>query len=104
MGSLEKYLKNAQRGEFHWQCDETTDGIGMGGVLVESVSLKGRTATITKEGNNEFEVDVILNHEIMYDGEKTYEVIDYRSNREYARRLAERLVRKDIEIDEVKPC
>lgn len=99
MTSIEKYLKNAQRGEFHWQCDETTDGIGMGGVLVESVSLKGRTATITKEGNNEFEVDIILNHETTYNGEKTYEIIDYRSSREYARRLAERLIRKDIEID-----
>ena len=88
--SVGAYLKAANRGEFQWECDETTDGIGMGGVLVESTSLKGRTATITREDANSFVVEVELEHEPNY-------VCDYRASRKSARILAERLIKQDIE-------
>jgi hypothetical protein len=101
MNPVEKYLQNADRGDFQWQCVETTDGYGMGGVKVEVVSLKGREATITREDSDEFEVDIMLKHPIDYQGENTYEVIDYRTSRKSARNLAERLIRKDIKKDEV---
>lgn len=90
--SVEAYLKAADRGEFQWECIETTDGIGMGGVLVESTSLKGRSASITREDANSFLVEVDLEHEPNY-------MCDYRSNRKYARILAERLIKQDILID-----
>ena len=101
MNPVERYLQNANRGEFQWQCVETTDGYGMGGVQVESVALKGREATITREDVNEFEVDVILKHPTEYKGQTTYEVIEYRASRKSARNLAEKLIKKDIEKDEV---
>ncbi|HBJ1650416.1 TPA: hypothetical protein LA460_000320 [Clostridium botulinum] len=97
MSPIEKYLQNANRGEFKWQGVETTDGYGMGGVKVESVSLKGREATISKESSNEFEVNIILKYPTYYEKENTYEVIDYRASRRSARNLAERLIKKDIE-------
>lgn len=99
--SVNRYLESANRGDFQWQCIESTDGIGFGGVAVETVNLKGRTATITRYCENEFEVEVTLKHATLYDKEKTYEVLDYRSCRRSARNLAERLIRKDIEKDEV---
>jgi len=103
MSNVDTYIKNAKRGEFQWECAETTDGYGYGtGVQLEEVSLKGRSATITKESDNEFEVDVIIKHSINYynDKEKESEIIDYRSSRKLARILVERLINKDIEKDE----
>jgi hypothetical protein len=104
--SASAYLKASKRDIFQWECEETTDGIGFGGVARESVSMNGCNAHITREKEDEFEIDVILNHPIMYDGEETYEVIDYRASRKSARMLAERLIKndlkKDVEISEVQ--
>lgn len=99
--SAEAYIKASKRDIFQWQCDETTDGYGMGGVQSESVHVEGYkiNGSVTKEGEDEFEVDVILNHPIFYDGQDTYEVIDYRSNRKSARLLAERLIKEDLKKD-----
>lgn len=90
--SIESYLEHADRGEFQWECIETTDGIGMGGVMVEATGLKGRGATITREDANQFFIEVDLKHE-------PYSKCDYRSSRKYARILAERWIKQDILID-----
>lgn len=92
--SVEAYLKNADRGDFQWECIETTDGIGMGGVMIEATGLKGRGATITREDANQFFVEVDLKHGECYR-------CDYRSSRKYARILAERWIKQDILIDVV---
>jgi len=102
MSPVEKYLRSTERGDFKWECIETIDGYVMYGVAVEGVTLKGREATITKESDNEFEVDVVLKNGIVYQGEFTYEVIEYRSSRLNARVFAERIIKQDIEKDEVK--
>lgn len=101
--SVETYLKSSKRDIFQWECEETTDGYGMGGVQSESVHIEDYKykidGSITKESDNEFEVDVILNYPIVYDDENTYEVIDYRSNRKSARLLVERLIKNDLKKD-----
>lgn len=96
MSPLDKYLKNANREEFQWECAETTDGIGMGGVKIEEVNLLKRYASITKESENEFEIDVNLSYKTLYNGEYTWEIIEYRSNRNSAREFAERFICQDI--------
>ena len=104
MSYVDTYIKNSKHGDFQWECVETTDGIGMGGVLIEEVNLKGRFASITRESDNEFEIEVTLNYPINYynDREKDYEITDYRASRKSARVFAERLIKKDIEKDEIK--
>lgn len=87
--SVTAYLNNAKRGEFEWECIETTDGIGMGGVMIEATGLEGRGATITREDASQFFVEVDLKCE-------PYHACDYRSSRKHARILAERLIRQDI--------
>lgn len=93
--SVNKYLEGASRGEFQWECTETTDGIGVGGVKVEAVNLKGRSARITRCGYNEFEVEAELTHEPFYE-------FDIRSNRKLARILAERWINRDIAKEDNK--
>jgi hypothetical protein len=97
--SVGAYLKASKRDIFKWECEETTDGIGFGGVFVESVSINGSSASITKESEDDFEVDVLLKYPIIYDAEETYEVIDYRASRKSARMLAERLIKDDLKKD-----
>ena len=95
MGNLEKYLQGAKRGEFQWECVETTDGIGMGGVLREETHLEGCSASIFKESDNEFLVEVeVRNEPYMYE--------EYRASRKSARIFAERVIKQDIEISKQK--
>jgi protein subunit release factor B len=93
--SVNKYLESANRGDFQWECIETTDGIGFGGVRRESVNLKGRSAMITRCGYNEFEVEIELVNEPFYE-------FNIRSTRKLARVYAERFIEKDIRISEVE--
>lgn len=100
MSNIDEYLKNSKRDIFQWECVETTDGYGMGGVLVEQVvCIDGRSATITKEDDNEYEIDISLTHPIKYDNEDTYEIIETRSNRKSARNFAEKFIKQDLAKD-----
>lgn len=96
MGNLEKYLLGAKRGEFQWECVETTDGIGMGGVLREETHLEGCSASIFKESNNEYVVEVGVKNDPYF-----YE--EYRASRKGARMFAERVIRQDIETSKQNP-
>lgn len=87
--SVTSYLEKAKHGDFQWECIEATDGYGMGGALIESTSLDGRSATVTREDTNQFLVEIDLKLEPYY-------VCEYRSSRKHARILAERLIRQNI--------
>ncbi len=88
--NLKAYLKGCKRGEFTWGCVESgTYGEG-NSVDVEEVSLKGRTASIIRCGEYDFEAEVDnLNFEPFYD-EKEF------SSRLNARKWCERMIKKDI--------
>lgn len=95
MGNLEKYLQCAKRGEFEWECIETTDGIGMGGVLREETRLEGRSASILKEHGDEFLVEIEVKNE-------PYIYEEYKASRKGARMFAERMIKQDIKISKQK--
>ena len=99
MSNLDTYLKNSKRDIFEWKCVETTDGCGMGGVLVEETCIDGRTAKITKEDANEYEIDIQLKYLMIYQNEESYEIIENRSNRKSARNFAEKIIKQDLMKD-----
>lgn len=88
--NLKAYLKGCKRGEFTWECVESgTYGEG-NSVDVEEVSLKGRTASITRHSNDCFGAEVDnLNYDPYYD---EYEF----ASRLNARKWCERMIRNDI--------
>jgi len=88
--SLQTYLKGCNRGEFQWECVESgTYGEG-NSVDNESVSLKGRTARITRGGRDSYEVEVDnLKYSPFYDCE-------FFGTRRSARNWAEKMIKKDI--------
>ena len=94
--NLQSYIKGCDRGEFQWECAESgTYGEG-NSVDIESVSLKGRTASITRGGRDNFEVEVDnLKYEPLYD-------VGFFGNRRSARNWAEKMIKKDIKMENTR--
>jgi len=88
--NLQAYIKGCDRGEFQWECVESgTYGEG-NSIDVESVSLKGRTASVTRHGRDNFEVEVdSLKYVPLYD-------VGFFGTRRSARNWAEKMIKKDI--------
>lgn len=90
MNYVDKYLESAKRGDFQYECVETTDSYGNGGCKIETVRYKDRYATITRLTSDEFECEIDLLHDPVY-------IVDYRSSRKNARNFVERIIKNDIE-------
>lgn len=88
--NYDAYIKAANRGDFQWEVTEYND---FGLVQAETCTYKGKDVGVSvRMGNdNDFEVEVDwLTHEPLY-------IIQYRKSRKYARELAERIIRNDLE-------
>jgi len=91
--NLQAYINGCNRGEFQWECVESgTYGDG-NSVDIESVFLKGRTASITRGGRDNFEVEVDnLKYTPFYD-------CGFFGTRRSARNWAEKTIKKDIKME-----
>lgn len=88
--NLQAYLKGCKRGDFQWDCVESgTYGDG-NSVDVENVSFQGRTAIVTRHGNDSFEAEVDNLQSKPY-----YDIKEF-ANRRSARNWAEKMIRIDI--------
>jgi len=94
--NLQAYLKGCDRGDFQWECVESgTYGDG-NSVDVENSSLEGRSASVTRHGNDSYEAEVDN-----LQSEPYYDMKEFTSRRS-ARNWTEKMIRKDINNNHMK--